>query len=136
MNKTGFTIIEIIIAIILVGLLSAMAMPNFSRSIKKGYERNAIAQLQALKAAAELYKDVDGGYPTATNANVAWINSTFQLNLIEKDITFRYTGNANSFTADAILPSGTIIRILELPVSNTNPCCESGVCLLLTSSCP
>lgn len=128
---------EVLIAIIMLGLLASMALPKFGRAVQKSYERNAISQLQSIHASAQLFKEFDSSFPNSGGAqNTAWINNTFNLNIIEKNITFSYTGTATAFTADATLASGAVIRVHELPLSATNPCCQAGACLLATAACP
>ncbi len=52
-NKTGFTLLEVIIVIIIVSVLAALAMPRFFRMIERTRAVEAINQLQAFRSAVE-----------------------------------------------------------------------------------
>ncbi|MFH1304908.1 MAG: prepilin-type N-terminal cleavage/methylation domain-containing protein [Candidatus Omnitrophota bacterium] len=54
-NK-GFTLVEIIIVVFILGLLAAIAIPNFIRNREETQKRCCIANLQKIEAALELYE--------------------------------------------------------------------------------
>jgi len=65
MNKKGFTLIELMIVIAIIGILAAIAIPNFTRVREKAAERAAVATMQSLIQAMESYASMDfpGDYP-------------------------------------------------------------------------
>ncbi|HEY7627297.1 MAG TPA: prepilin-type N-terminal cleavage/methylation domain-containing protein [Ilumatobacteraceae bacterium] len=60
----GFTLIEILIAIVLVGILSAVAVVGISNLTSKGAKSACSASLDAAKAASVVYFTSNGAYPT------------------------------------------------------------------------
>jgi len=52
-NKSGFTLIEIIVVLIIVGILAAIALPNLFSNIAKSRSGQAIAVLDGLKSTLE-----------------------------------------------------------------------------------
>ncbi len=61
----GFTLIEILIAIVLVGILSAVAVVGISSLVKKGSDSACGATLDASKAASAVYFAANANtYPT------------------------------------------------------------------------
>lgn len=62
-GKQGFTIIEIVICIALIGLLTAIAIPNHLRAKMSTDISTAKADLQTLKLGLESYKLDLGAYP-------------------------------------------------------------------------
>lgn len=55
MNR-GFTIIELLIVVIIVGLLAAMAIPNLKDPLERGRAKNAIFNLQAIYHSQKRFK--------------------------------------------------------------------------------
>ncbi|MEP7202779.1 MAG: prepilin-type N-terminal cleavage/methylation domain-containing protein [Ilumatobacteraceae bacterium] len=66
----GFTLIEILIAIVLVGILSAVAVVGISNLVSKGSTAACGASLDAAKAGSAVYYAENATYP-ATLAAVA-----------------------------------------------------------------
>jgi prepilin-type N-terminal cleavage/methylation domain-containing protein len=56
-NKNAFTLIEILTALMILGALAALAVPNFSPSIKKSHQINACNDLRAISAAQQSYME-------------------------------------------------------------------------------
>ena len=68
-NRTfsaGFTLIELLIVVIILAILAAIVIPQFSNSTKDAQEATMDANLATLRAAIELYKTQhNGAYPGA-----------------------------------------------------------------------
>ena len=60
----GFTLIEILIAIVLVGVLSAVVVVGISSLTDKGSDSACEASLDAAKAGSVVYYTTEGKYPT------------------------------------------------------------------------
>ena len=52
-RATGFSLIELLIAVVIVGLLAAVALPSFQDSIRKGRRSEAINAISAVQQAQE-----------------------------------------------------------------------------------
>jgi prepilin-type N-terminal cleavage/methylation domain-containing protein len=63
-NDKGFTLVEILIAIVLVGILSAVAVVGISNLVSKGTKSACSASLDAAKAGSQVYFAEKGTYPT------------------------------------------------------------------------
>ena len=66
-SKKGFTLIELLIVVVIIGILAAIAIPKFSSVKQKGYKTQAIAELQSLKTAQELYFTDSNAYGALAN---------------------------------------------------------------------
>lgn len=64
MNKRGFTLIELLVVIVIIGILVAIALPNFIKIKDKAKEAEIKQNLHAIQLAVERYAtDQDGNYP-------------------------------------------------------------------------
>ncbi len=66
-NKSGFTLLEIIIVIIIVGVLASLALPRFFATVEYSRSTEALAAISAVRQALErCYLQRNGDY-TACN---------------------------------------------------------------------
>lgn len=64
MNK-GFTLIEMLVVIAIIGILAAIAFPVFSRAKDSAYRGADMSNLNSIGTALQLYRNDQGGYPPA-----------------------------------------------------------------------
>lgn len=137
---SGFTLLELMVVVIIVGVIAAFAIPNYNKSIQKAHERDMLAQLTSIHAANLLYRSYAGKYWYAAGdpQNLAAINSALSINIIANaGTTYNYTSAGGStFKATAVWGACTL-GVTEAPIDGiNNPCLSSGTCLLTLSACP
>ena len=67
MKKNGFTLIELIIVVIIIGILAAIAAPMMSGMQNKAIAAEAIAALGTIRTAMQQYYAEHGYYPIQSN---------------------------------------------------------------------
>ncbi len=74
-NNLGFTLVELMVAISIIGILSAIVYANFGEARKAARDDVRKTSLKDLQLAIELYKAQNGVYPAQGNA-AAWSGGT------------------------------------------------------------
>jgi len=75
LRSKGFTLIELLVVIVIIGILVAIALPNFIKIKDKAKEAETKQNLHAIQLAIERYAtDEDGNYPYFLYGGTALIN--------------------------------------------------------------
>jgi len=87
MKKKGFTLVELMIVIVIIGILAAIAIPKFADMVDKSKEGATKAQLTAMRGALNVYySDNEGKYirvPSGTSDQTV-ITDTFTVVMVPK----------------------------------------------------
>ncbi len=105
-SLTGFTLLELIVVIVIIGILAVISLPQFSAMKENSLDQEAIANLKLIQAAEKIYKMEVTFY--ASCANAVAINSWLRLSIptastnwnYKVEVTSEYTPG-NLFTANA-----------------------------------
>jgi len=71
-NKKGFTLIELMIVVAIIGILAAIAIPNFLRFQAKSKQSEAKTNLGAMGTTAEAYRAEHDTYSASSWADLGW----------------------------------------------------------------
>src|SRR3954466_7876959 len=79
--RKGFTLVEILIVVIILGILAAIVIPQFTNASTDARKNSLTSQLQTIRSQIELYKlQHNDKLPpfTGTSADVQWQEMTLQ----------------------------------------------------------
>ena len=135
----GFTIMEIMIVITIMGVIAAFAIPNYGKSIDKGYERTYYTNLLAIHAAQESYfLDTGKYYPGAGQTKgMDDVNTALGLSLPHDKYwnSFECSSGTDAdfdclFIYRPTLSGEWTLSVDQgdIGITNKNPCCSGGTC--------
>lgn len=72
-RKTGFTLVEILIVVVILGILAAIVIPQFTNASEEAKGGNLVTQLQSIRSQLELYQvQHNGDFPTLAQIQATW----------------------------------------------------------------
>jgi general secretion pathway protein G len=87
-KNTGFTLVEILIVVIILGILAAIVIPQFTEASNDARVSASISDLQTVRSQIELYKvqhlDAKPGSIVAADGSVTWTIENFKVQLMGK----------------------------------------------------
>jgi type IV pilus assembly protein PilA len=93
MRDNGFSLIELLIVVAIMGIISAIAIPSLMNARKAAYEANAVRYLKTWLPGQEMYKKVNGEF-AATDEDLVkdgYINKALNTNGDADDTAFSYS---------------------------------------------
>nr|WP_320026774.1 prepilin-type N-terminal cleavage/methylation domain-containing protein [uncultured Acetobacterium sp.] len=105
-NVSGFTLMEIIVVIAILGALAALAIPQFTGVLENAQKKTDLANIRIVESAIELYQAEIGKIPASVDSfnelitelnRVGYIKST-ELLAVSKGKSFSYDAATNKIT--------------------------------------
>ena len=123
----GFTLIELMIVVIVVGILASMAYPNFQATREKALDKEALSALVLIRNSERMFfSRLEAFYPTPVGVqnNLAFINGNLSLDL-NANIWAYAVGTTSATTFTAVAVRGT--RTWSINNTANRPTC-TGAC--------
>lgn len=70
-KQKGFTLVELLIAVVIIGILAAVGYPMYTAQVERTNRSTVQGQMMAAATALETYKSQNFSYKNATLANLA-----------------------------------------------------------------
>jgi general secretion pathway protein G len=75
-NQAGFTLVELIVVVIIIGLLAGLVVPQFIKQEEKATAKAAKAQIELFGTALDTFRLDVGRYPTSQEGMAALMQQT------------------------------------------------------------
>ena len=90
-NQRGFTLVELMIVVIIVGILAAVAIPMYQGATERAKASEAVAALGTIRGAMRVYYAEHGTYVDAVNFTLgAQVTNGSILDVSDNDLMGRY----------------------------------------------
>lgn len=129
-NSKGFTIVELLIVIVIIGILAALVIIAYNGIQQRGRDADRTSDLRALKTSIELYKADFGYYPSAGTdnvghpiANLASALIPTYINSIPQDPQYPASGKEYRYVRGVVASDSYAIYMQGY---ESKPACKSG----------
>ena len=73
-RQSGFTLLEVMVVIVILGILASLVVPNLMGNKEKADQQKAVSDIVALENALDMYKLDNNRYPTTEQGLDALVN--------------------------------------------------------------
>jgi len=138
-SRKGFTLVELAVVIVIIGVLAAFGVPQFLKSVERSKAAEAFNYLSAVRSAQERYLAKEGVYTSvSTNLDITQVPPKYfdigtlsaggttsvpswELTLIRKAATSSYGAYTVRFTQQGFDTSTTTPAIMSSPTADICP---------------
>jgi prepilin-type N-terminal cleavage/methylation domain-containing protein len=89
-NQRGFTLVELMIVVIIVGILAAVAIPMYQGATERAKASEAVAALGTIRGAMRVYYAEHGTYVISGVADGDQVTASGVLDVSDNDLLGRY----------------------------------------------
>ena len=111
-NEKGFTLIELLVVIAIIGILAAIAIPQFAEYRQRGFDARAKSDLRNVATAEEAYFVDSEAYAACDQGSCPGMLPGLEALSEGVTLSIAVAGDGNSFTGSATHPKGTGVTCL------------------------
>jgi general secretion pathway protein G len=78
-DQAGFTIIELLIVVAIIGILVAMAIPNLIGAIQRSRQSRTVADIRMISEGIEAYQVDNSFYPVVNDGTVSMLSDNLEI---------------------------------------------------------
>ena len=110
-TQKGFTLIELLVVVLIIGILAAVALPQYQKAVAKSQATQALTLLNSLQQAYKAYYIANGEWATSLDSldiNIPWTGTTPWRN----DLTSTHSTQDWSVQLQSVTSENTIIAVI------------------------
>lgn len=129
--KKSFTLLELLVVIIIVGVLGTLGITNYMAAKEKALDKEAISNLKLIQSAEKIYQmETDTYYPDTPpdpQTDIAEINDNLKLSL-KADVNRNWNYSVNGLGCGQATRNGGDARSFFLTIGDVDGEPNSGTC--------
>lgn len=104
-RKLGFSLVELVVVIMILGILAAIAAPNFLGTSRRASDQSLVQTLQVIRNAIDMYYAENGVLPAAGSSSTEAQFKTALAGYVKGDFPKSTVGSAPSATVTIEAPT-------------------------------
>lgn len=132
----AFTLVELIMVVVIIGMMALFAVPNYNKSVAKTYEKTGKNNLLIMYSAQKIKNT--GGQLYQSCASTSACNTALDLSIISNGFDYTCTttggGPPTGFYCYANR-TDTSFKLKNTESANDPCCCTAGTCPSITTTC-
>lgn len=98
-NYKGFTLIEMLVVVLIIGILAAIALPQYRRITEKTRAMEAVQTVKIISDAMERYYLINDSYPEHSGSSCEYLEEVLDIDISQNSNSFNYHCYKNSYVA-------------------------------------
>ena len=94
--KKGFTLIELLVVVLIIGILSGIAVPSYTRSVRRAELMEGLTNGKIIYDAVVRYKSVNNELPNFDQIDIGLLGTEATPSPVFTDVNFTYTITSTS----------------------------------------
>ncbi len=128
--KRGFTLIELLVVVLIIGILSSVALPQYTKAVERARAVEAITNIDAIYKAEQIYYMANGEYTTnLEDLDVEVTEKNYDFSVKFSDVScavFAHTKNTkDSLFFERNLETGFMVCVAGKSDTNSQALCKT-----------